>query len=178
MTDVSSGAIRCYEANPGTAAKTYTVNASGTVGFTAASSISHPGPLQFYLAKVPTGQTAETFDGRGDVWFKIYSQGATFSGGQMSWDSSGTFHDSYNYFRQLHCKYRTPTNPIPRQNAGHRPTPQGPPLRRLPPPRRTHCSAQGLGLRRRPILPRVRTAQSCKWRQWIARPARRLPRCV
>lgn len=89
MTDVSSNAIRCYELAPGTAAKTYTVSAGDTVGFTAAASISHPGPLQFYLAKVPEGKTAETFDGSGNVWFKVYSQGATFSGGSMTWASNG-----------------------------------------------------------------------------------------
>lgn len=89
VTDVTSSAIRCYELAPGTPSKTYTVNAGDTVGFTAMSSISHPGPLQFYLAKVPSGQTAETFDGSGAVWFKIYSQGATFSSGQMNWPSSG-----------------------------------------------------------------------------------------
>ncbi|KAF2823313.1 hypothetical protein CC86DRAFT_65893 [Ophiobolus disseminans] len=89
VTDVSSAAIRCYEASPGTASQTYTVNAGDTLGFTAASSISHPGPLQFYLAKVPEGKTAATFDGAGNVWFKVYSQGATFSGGQMTWASNG-----------------------------------------------------------------------------------------
>ena len=89
VTDVSSNAIRCYELAPGTASQTYTVNAGDTIGFTAASSISHPGPLQFYLAKVPEGQTAATFDGAGNVWFKVYSQGATFSGGQMTWASNG-----------------------------------------------------------------------------------------
>ncbi|KAL6702691.1 hypothetical protein ACN47E_001238 [Coniothyrium glycines] len=88
-TDVNANAIRCYELAPGTAAQTYTVNAGDSVGFTALSSISHPGPLQFYLAKVPSGQTAASFDGSGNVWFKIYSQGATFSGGQMTWGSSG-----------------------------------------------------------------------------------------
>ncbi|KAF2856790.1 lytic polysaccharide monooxygenase [Plenodomus tracheiphilus IPT5] len=89
VTDVSSAAIRCYELSPGTASQTYTVNAGDTIGFTAASSISHPGPLQFYLAKVPAGKTAATFDGSGNVWFKIYSQGATFSSGGMSFASSG-----------------------------------------------------------------------------------------
>ncbi|KAH7402412.1 fungal cellulose binding domain-containing protein [Pyrenochaeta sp. MPI-SDFR-AT-0127] len=89
VTDVSSSAIRCYELAPGTASQTYTVNAGDTVGFTAASSISHPGPLQFYLAKVPSGKTAATFDGSGNVWFKIYSQGATFSSGSMTWASDG-----------------------------------------------------------------------------------------
>jgi hypothetical protein len=89
VTDVTSNQIRCYELSPGTGAKTYTVNAGDTVGFTAVSSVSHPGPLQFYMAKVPEGKTAATFDGSGDVWFKVYSQGATFSGGQMTFASSG-----------------------------------------------------------------------------------------
>ncbi|KAI8938105.1 hypothetical protein NX059_005774 [Plenodomus lindquistii] len=89
VTDVSSPAIRCYELSPGTPSQTYTVNAGDNVGFTAASSISHPGPLQFYLAKVPEGKTAASFDGSGDVWFKIYSQGATFSAGGMGFASSG-----------------------------------------------------------------------------------------
>jgi hypothetical protein len=68
---------------------TTSVNAGDTVGFTAVSSVSHPGPLQFYMAKVPSGKTAATFDGSGAVWFKVYSQGATFSGGQMSFASAG-----------------------------------------------------------------------------------------
>jgi hypothetical protein len=89
VTDVSSEQIRCYELAPGTASQTYTVNAGDTVGFTAMTSISHPGPLQFYMAKVPSGKTAATFDGSGSVWFKVYSQGATFSGGQMTFASSG-----------------------------------------------------------------------------------------
>jgi hypothetical protein len=89
VTDVSSSAIRCYELAPGTPSQTYTVNAGDSVGFTAVSSISHPGPLQFYMAKVPSGKTAATFDGAGAVWFKVYSQGATFSGGQMTFASNG-----------------------------------------------------------------------------------------
>jgi len=89
VTDVSSSAIRCYELAPGTASQTATVNAGDTIGFTAVTSISHPGPLQFYMAKVPAGKTAATFDGSGAVWFKTYSQGATFSGGQMTFASSG-----------------------------------------------------------------------------------------
>jgi hypothetical protein len=74
VTDVSSSAIRCYELAPGTPSQTYTVNAGDSVGFTAVSSISHPGPLQFYMAKVPSGKTAATFDG---------------SGGQMTFASNG-----------------------------------------------------------------------------------------
>jgi hypothetical protein len=42
------------------------------------------------MAKVPEGKTAANWDGAGDVWFKIFSQGPSFSGGQLSWPSSGT----------------------------------------------------------------------------------------
>jgi hypothetical protein len=89
VTDVSSTAIRCYELSPGTASQTYEVQAGDTVGFTAQSSISHPGPLQFYLAKVPEGKTAATWDGAGQVWFKIFEQGASISSGGMTWASQG-----------------------------------------------------------------------------------------
>ncbi|CBX94532.1 similar to glycoside hydrolase family 61 protein [Plenodomus lingam JN3] len=104
ITDISSPSIRCYELSPGTPSKTYNVSAGDDVGFTAASSISHPGPLQFYMAKAPEGQTAATFDGSGKVWFKVYSQGATFSpGGGMAFASSGV-----NVI-----PFATPTSPKP-----------------------------------------------------------------
>lgn len=88
VTDVNSNAIRCYELSPGTASQTYEVKAGDTIGFTAAASISHPGPLAFYLAKAPG--SAASFDGSGKVWFKIYEQGATISSGGMGWASNGT----------------------------------------------------------------------------------------
>ncbi|KZM19661.1 hypothetical protein ST47_g8973 [Ascochyta rabiei] len=89
VTDVSSTAIRCYQLAPGTSAKTYTVNAGDTVAFTAASSVSHPGPMQFYMAKVPSGQTAETWDGSGNAWFKIYQEEAITTSSSISWASMG-----------------------------------------------------------------------------------------
>ncbi|KAL5383847.1 hypothetical protein DPSP01_005647 [Paraphaeosphaeria sporulosa] len=90
VTDVTSNQIRCYELSPGSPAQgTYEVAAGSTIGFTAQSSISHPGTLQFYMAKAPSGQTAASFDGSGNVWFKIYEQGPTISGGQLSWPSNG-----------------------------------------------------------------------------------------
>ena len=90
-TDVSSTAIRCYPDPANTKAKTYTVKAGDSVGFVADAMISHPGPLQFYLAKVPEGQTAETFDGSGQVWFKIFGQGPVITGGALTWPSNGKF---------------------------------------------------------------------------------------
>jgi hypothetical protein len=71
VEDVTSSAIRCYEVAPGTTAQTYNVNAGDTVGFTAVSDVGHPGPMQFYMAKVPSGKTAANWDGSGNVWFKV-----------------------------------------------------------------------------------------------------------
>lgn len=64
------------------------VAAGSTVGFTAKASISHPGPLQFYMAKVPSGKTAANWDGSGTVWFKIFGQGPNF-GSSLTWASNG-----------------------------------------------------------------------------------------
>jgi hypothetical protein len=97
VTDVTSTQIRCYELSPGTAAPdTYEVKAGDTLGFTAKSSISHPGPLMFYMAKVPEGKTAATWDGAGDVWFKIYEQGASIGSGGMTWASQGSLFSTFS----------------------------------------------------------------------------------
>ncbi|KAK7965096.1 glycoside hydrolase family 61 protein [Apiospora saccharicola] len=37
----------------------------------------------------PSGATAESFDGSGNVWFKIYQDGPSFAGGQITWPSAG-----------------------------------------------------------------------------------------
>lgn len=87
VTDVTSDLIRCYT-TPGTKAPSIkSVAAGSSVGFSAAPNIFHQGPLQFYLAKVPSGQTAATWEGTGNVWFKIYAEQAIISGGQASWAS-------------------------------------------------------------------------------------------
>ncbi|CAO2657650.1 Nn.00g037760.m01.CDS01 [Neocucurbitaria sp. VM-36] len=87
LSDVTSDQIRCYTTSGTKAPSIKTVAAGSSVGFTASPNIFHPGPLQFYLAKVPEGQTAATWDGTGNVWFKIYAEKATVSGGQLSWAS-------------------------------------------------------------------------------------------
>ncbi|KAK4095734.1 lytic polysaccharide monooxygenase [Parathielavia hyrcaniae] len=91
VQDVNSAKMTCYERDVGTGApKTVAVQAGGTVTFTVGSSIGHPGPLHFYMAKVPAGQTAATFDGKGAVWFKIYEDGPSGFGGQsLTWPSDG-----------------------------------------------------------------------------------------
>lgn len=88
MTDVSSAAIRCYELSPGTgAASTTSVAAGGSVSFKITPNIFHQGPLQFYMAKVPSGKTAANWDGSGNVWFKIYAEKANVANGQLTWNS-------------------------------------------------------------------------------------------
>ncbi|PSN63120.1 magnesium-bound glycoside hydrolase 61 isoform E from Thiela Terrestris [Corynespora cassiicola Philippines] len=86
VSDVTSNQIRCYTTGA-KSAQTMSVAAGSSVGFKANPNIFHPGPLQFYMAKVPTGQNAATWDGSGQVWFKIYAEQAKVSGGQLSWDS-------------------------------------------------------------------------------------------
>ncbi|KAF3004261.1 hypothetical protein E8E13_008141 [Curvularia kusanoi] len=88
VTDVSSQALRCYELSPGSgASSTTSVAAGSSVTFKVAPNLFHPGPLQFYMAKVPSGKTAANWDGSGNVWFKIYAEPATFANGQLSWKS-------------------------------------------------------------------------------------------
>lgn len=91
MTDVTSDQIRCYERDPGTGApETYAVTAGKVLNYNAKASVSHPGPMAFYIAKVPEGETAATWDGSGEVWSKIYQEMPEF-GASMTWSSDGTF---------------------------------------------------------------------------------------
>ncbi|CZR59460.1 uncharacterized protein PAC_09352 [Phialocephala subalpina] len=52
-------------------AGTATAAAGGTLGFVADQGVDHPGPVQFYMAKVPDGTTIDAWDGSGKVWFKV-----------------------------------------------------------------------------------------------------------
>lgn len=67
------------------------VKAGDEVGFRVDGTVTHPGPLQFYMAKAPEGETAETFNGDGDVWFKIFHDDATWRTGEWwpSWSNYG-----------------------------------------------------------------------------------------
>ncbi|KAK3689890.1 glycoside hydrolase family 61 protein [Podospora appendiculata] len=90
VTNVQSEDIRCYERTPGTPAPgTLNVTAGQELAYNAKASISHPGPMAFYIAKVPAGQTAATFDGKGKVWSKIYQDQPSLSGG-IKWATQGT----------------------------------------------------------------------------------------
>jgi hypothetical protein len=87
LQDVTSEQIRCYTTGTRSASVTTSVAAGGSVSFKASPNIFHPGPLQFYMAKVPAGKTAANWDGAGQVWFKIYAEKATASNGGLAWAS-------------------------------------------------------------------------------------------
>lgn len=91
VQDVTSSSMTCYELSPGTGApKIVSVTAGSKFTFTVDPSISHPGPLSFWMAKAPSGQTAATFDGKGSVWFKIYQDGPSGLGtDSITWPSQG-----------------------------------------------------------------------------------------
>ncbi|KAJ9165612.1 Glycoside hydrolase, family 61 [Coniochaeta hoffmannii] len=84
--DVKSEGIRCDALSMGSAT-TINVTAGSTIGFSASPNIYHPGPVQMYMARVPEGKTAKTWDGSGSVWFKVYQEQPNF-GAQLTWPST------------------------------------------------------------------------------------------
>ncbi|KEZ42487.1 hypothetical protein SAPIO_CDS5697 [Scedosporium apiospermum] len=85
---VTSEQMRCFQSREEPSKATFTVAAGSQITYNALPNVYHPGPMAFYLAKVPEGQTIDTFDGAGDVWFKIYHEQPNF-GGQLTWPSNG-----------------------------------------------------------------------------------------
>lgn len=86
--DVSSGQIRCFQSNPAAASATLNVTAGSSVTYSASPNVYHPGPMAFYLARVPDGQSINSWNGDGAVWFKIYHEQPSF-GSQLTWSSNG-----------------------------------------------------------------------------------------
>ncbi|KAJ1324494.1 Auxiliary Activity family 9 (formerly GH61) [Microdochium nivale] len=88
VEDVTSAAMTCYERNPGTSsASTLPVTAGGTMTFGIAPSMYHPGPLNIYMARAPSGSAA-TFDGKGAVWFKVYEDKPKVVGSGIEWPNA------------------------------------------------------------------------------------------
>jgi Auxiliary Activity family 9 (formerly GH61) len=85
VTDVTSVDLRCFQLKSGGSAATATLAAGGTLGFIADQGIDHPGPVQFYMAKTPEGKTIDTWDGSGQVWFKVAYLGDTITSKGVQW---------------------------------------------------------------------------------------------
>ncbi|KAK3903717.1 glycoside hydrolase [Staphylotrichum tortipilum] len=88
VADVSSAQIRCFQSSPAAASASLNVTAGSTVTYYANQGIFHPGPMSFYLARVPDGQSVSSWNGDGAVWFKVYHEQPNF-GSQLTWSSNG-----------------------------------------------------------------------------------------
>ncbi|KAL1604128.1 hypothetical protein SLS60_005721 [Paraconiothyrium brasiliense] len=84
VTSVSSADMRCYQNKAGTT--TASVAAGDTLGFVANAMVSHFGPVQFYLAKVPDSANINTWEAAGNVWFKVASISAVQGSGPLTSD--------------------------------------------------------------------------------------------
>ncbi|KAF5371773.1 hypothetical protein D9758_003360 [Tetrapyrgos nigripes] len=81
VTDVTSADFRCYDSQTGPAtASTITVAAGSTLGIACDQTIYHPGVINVYMAKAPSGNVT-SFNGDGAVWFKVYQITAQTNGG-------------------------------------------------------------------------------------------------
>ncbi|KAJ0339455.1 hypothetical protein COL922a_004377 [Colletotrichum nupharicola] len=99
VTDVTSQQMTCYQLALGNEGATVLDVTTGSTigvfklaftikgkladnqflkGYNAKASVSHPGPVNFYMAKAPSGSITN-FDGSGKVWFKVYNDGPTAS---------------------------------------------------------------------------------------------------
>ncbi|KAF4635774.1 hypothetical protein G7Y89_g2326 [Cudoniella acicularis] len=83
VTDVSSVDLRCFQMKG--SAGSATVAAGSSIGFVADQGVTHPGPVQFYMAKVPAGKDLATWDGAGNVWFKVAYLGHTMTAKGVDW---------------------------------------------------------------------------------------------
>jgi hypothetical protein len=92
VTSVTSPDMRCYQNRAGTS--TATVAAGTDLGFIAESQITHFGPVQFYMARVPNTADINTWEPSGNVWFKaasISAQGSPLTSGVQTWPAYGIF---------------------------------------------------------------------------------------
>ncbi|KAG8964665.1 hypothetical protein FRC05_003624 [Tulasnella sp. 425] len=87
VTDVTSKDFTCNVGAtpaPGIA----WAKAGSTIGFASDIPISHPGVINVYMAKAPSGQTAATYTGTGNSWFKVAQLSAVTDGGNsIKWPS-------------------------------------------------------------------------------------------
>ncbi|RPD70645.1 glycoside hydrolase family 61 protein A [Lentinus tigrinus ALCF2SS1-7] len=86
VTDVKSADFRCYTSETQATATTATVAAGSQLGIWADQAVYHPGVVNVYMAKAPSGTDVASWDGSGNVWFKVYQISAVTDGGKtISW---------------------------------------------------------------------------------------------
>ncbi|KAJ7749713.1 glycoside hydrolase [Mycena metata] len=81
VTDVTTDDIRCYTSmESGTAPSTATVAAGSTIGFSVPITMYHDSVVNVYMAQAPAGTDVASWDGSGEVWFKVYEIPAIANG--------------------------------------------------------------------------------------------------
>ncbi|OWY44095.1 glycoside hydrolase [Alternaria alternata] len=67
-------------------------HSGSTVHYISTQQVNHPGPTQYYLAKVPDGKDVKSWDGSGAVWFKISTTMPSVNAQkQMSWPGQNEY---------------------------------------------------------------------------------------
>ncbi|PFH48711.1 lytic polysaccharide monooxygenase [Amanita thiersii Skay4041] len=79
VTDVGSADFRCYTSETHATAQTINVAAGSQLGIQSNGAIYHPGVVNVYMAKAPGN--VSTWDGSGNVWFKVHEISAVTDGG-------------------------------------------------------------------------------------------------
>ncbi|KAI0672572.1 glycoside hydrolase family 61 protein [Trametes maxima] len=82
VTDVQSADFRCYTSATHATAQTIPARAGSTLGIACDQTIYHPGVVNVYMARPPSGTDVADWDGTGSVWFKVHEVGAVTDGGQ------------------------------------------------------------------------------------------------
>ncbi|KAI1773812.1 glycoside hydrolase family 61 protein [Hypoxylon cercidicola] len=88
VTDLVSNDLRCNVGADGASTETTEVTAGQEFTFTLDTPVYHQGPISIYMSKAPGA--ASEYDGSGE-WFKIKDFAPDFSGGQATWDMSGSY---------------------------------------------------------------------------------------
>jgi hypothetical protein len=90
VESATSGDIRCYQS--ANAANVMTVPAGATIHYISTQQVNHPGPTQYYIAKVPSGASVTSWDGSGAVWAKISTtKPAMDANKQLMWPAQSSY---------------------------------------------------------------------------------------
>ncbi|KAF5384059.1 hypothetical protein D9615_003147 [Tricholomella constricta] len=79
VTNVQSPDFRCYTSQTQATASTVSVAAGSQLGIQSNSLLYHLGVVNVYMAKAPVN--VSTWDGSGDVWFRVHEISAVTDGG-------------------------------------------------------------------------------------------------
>ncbi|KAF8649159.1 hypothetical protein AX16_005957 [Volvariella volvacea WC 439] len=101
VTDVRSADFRCYTSETRATASTITVSAGSQIGVVANGNMYHAGVINVYMARATNGNAA-TFNGDGNVWFKVHQIPAVTNGGSsISWPGSNIDRFTFTLPRSL-----------------------------------------------------------------------------